>query len=133
VHTGRVTITETALLKLCNDILWNIESHSITALVAIDLSAAFDTVDHSVLLDVLHSNFGVSGKPLEWFHTYLCPRSAAVQVKDVQSRPVQYDISVMGYADYHSLYMTVSMPVIGKMKLQLWKTSDAASWMLITG
>ena len=125
--------TESALLKLCNDILWGMESQCITPLVAIDLSAAFDTVNHSVLLDVLHNNFAVSDTPLEWFSSYLRPRSAVVQIRDTQSKPMeldfsvpqgsisgpvlytayastlehyieQYNISIMGYADDHSLY-----------------------------
>ena len=45
---------ETALVKLMDDILWNMEAKKITAVVAIDLSAPFDTVDHDVLLDVLN-------------------------------------------------------------------------------
>jgi hypothetical protein len=45
--------TETALVKLVYDILWNMESQKVSALVCIDLSAAFDTVNHDVLLEVL--------------------------------------------------------------------------------
>ena len=125
--------TETALVKLCNDILCNMETQSITAVVAIDLSAAFDTVNHSVLLNVLTTNFAVTGKPLEWLDSYLRPRHAVVQIHDTQSQPAQLDfsvpqgsicgpvlynvyastlnqhienfnISIMGYADDHSVY-----------------------------
>ena len=39
---------KTALVRLTNDLLWNMEVQQITALVAIDLSAAFDTVDHII-------------------------------------------------------------------------------------
>ena len=48
---------KTALLKIVNDLLWNMENRMVTPLVAIDPSAAFDTVDHSILLDVLSTNF----------------------------------------------------------------------------
>ena len=44
---------ETALVKIVNDILWAMENNEVTALMAIDLSAAFDTVDHSILIAVL--------------------------------------------------------------------------------
>ena len=49
---------ETALVKLVNDCLWNMEHQRVTALVCIDLSAAFDTVNHEVLLEVLQNKFG---------------------------------------------------------------------------
>ena len=42
--------------------------------IAIDLSAAFDTVDHTTLLDVLNITFWIEGKALEWFNSYLGPR-----------------------------------------------------------
>ena len=49
---------ETALIKLTADILLNMDNKRVTALAAIDLSAAFDTVDHLVLSKVLSTNFG---------------------------------------------------------------------------
>ena len=64
---------ETAILQLSNDILWGMESQSITSLVAIDLSAAFDMVDHDILLDILKCKFGIDGKALKWFNSYLRP------------------------------------------------------------
>ena len=50
---------ETAVVKLVDDILNNMESKECTALMAIDLSAAFDMVNHDILLDVLHNKFGI--------------------------------------------------------------------------
>ena len=44
---------ETSLVKLVNDILWNMENQLVTAIVILDLSAAFNTVDHDLLLEVL--------------------------------------------------------------------------------
>ena len=64
---------ETTLLKIMNDILWAMERQDITALIAIDLSAAFDTVDHDVLIDVLHRRFGVTETVLKWFASCLRP------------------------------------------------------------
>ena len=57
---------ETSLLKLSNDILWSMEDQSITAVLALDLSAAFDTVDHDILLQVLKNQYGIEGKTLDW-------------------------------------------------------------------
>ena len=50
---------EMAILKISNDILWGMEAQSITSLVALDLSAAFDTVDHEVLLSILSIKYGM--------------------------------------------------------------------------
>ena len=47
----------------------------VTVLVLLDVSAAFDTVDHNVLLSRLHSKFGISGTALQWFRSYLNGRS----------------------------------------------------------
>ena len=48
------------------------EGQKVTALAAIDLSAAFDTVDHAILLDVLRIKFGITDQALSWFllHIY---------------------------------------------------------------
>ena len=62
---------ETAILRISNDILWAFEKQSIISLVAIDLSAAFDTVDHAILLKILNSKFSITDKALKWFDSYL--------------------------------------------------------------
>ena len=59
--------TETALLKVQNDILMDLEPQRITLLILLDLSAAFVTVDHGVLLNHLSMSFGVRGSVLQWF------------------------------------------------------------------
>ena len=56
-----------------NDMFLAIEKQDITALIAIDLSAAFNTVDHNILIEVLHGRFGVTETALEWFASYLRP------------------------------------------------------------
>ena len=51
--------TETALLKVQNDILMSMDNKEVTLLVLLDLSAAFDTIEHSILLNILQQDFGV--------------------------------------------------------------------------
>ena len=85
---------ETALIKITNDCLWAMENQMVTAMVAIDLSAAFDTVDHGILLDVLNKKFGVHNTALQWFDNYLSSRSCKVSLHGVHSKEHQLPFSV---------------------------------------
>jgi len=70
--------TETALLKICYDALIAADRGMVTLVVLLDYSAAFDTVDHGVMLDVLKYRFGLTGSALQWHSNYLSGRSFAV-------------------------------------------------------
>ena len=71
--------TETALVKVHNDIVSAIDNQSYTILLLLDLSAAFDTVDHKILLQKLSCRFGIKGKALRWFKSYLENRKQVSQ------------------------------------------------------
>ncbi len=77
--------TETALVKVQSDILNAIDRKQAVLLVLLDLSAAFDTVDHQLLLKTLTSRFGIKGNALAWFASYLSGRKQAVCIKGVMS------------------------------------------------
>ena len=79
--------TETALLKVQNDILCAIDSHKEVILALLDLSAAFDTIDHGILLKRLETRFGVTGTALDWFRSYLIGRTQSVVVNGSSSEP----------------------------------------------
>ena len=64
--------TETAVTKVFNDLLLAADDGDISALCLLDLTAAFDTVDHDLMLLKLERRFGLRGIVLEWFHSYLC-------------------------------------------------------------
>ena len=64
------------------------------SVVLLDLSAAFDMVDHDILLSILNKQFGICGKALEWFNSYLRPRFFKVKIGKDYSQPQQLHFSV---------------------------------------
>jgi len=72
--------TETALLRIMNDILSNTNSGNLVLLVLLDPSAAFDTINHQMLIERHSSDAGIAGNALEWFASYLADRSQRVVV-----------------------------------------------------
>ena len=66
--------TETALVRIHNDILQSVDAGNCVILIFFDMSAAFDTVVHDVLLDRLANRFGVRDVVLSWFSSYLTNR-----------------------------------------------------------
>ena len=74
---------KTVLLKLTNDLLWSMERKNITVMIVLDLSTAFDTVDHEVFLRNLWDNFGICGIALEWLRNYLNNRYESKNWKNI--------------------------------------------------
>ena len=72
--------TETTLLKITNDITTNMEKKRVIVLTLLDLSAAFDTIDHAALLKLLSSWFGISGIALDWIQSYLYDKGQTVNI-----------------------------------------------------
>ena len=123
---------ETAVIKLVNEILWCMENQKILTCIFMDLSAAFDTVDHDILLSILEQQYGISDNALAWYDSYLRPREFKVCVKNCYSKPrslqfsvpqgsasganiftaycssiqqvIPKDISLQGFADDHFIY-----------------------------
>ena len=80
----------TALVKLFDDLLWSMEKQKVNLLVAIDLSAAFEMVDHGILIDVLNTAFNIGGKSLDWFKSYLYPRSCKINIGESFSQQPRF-------------------------------------------
>ena len=72
----------------------SVVSGVVSVLIGLDLSAAFDTVDHSLLCDRLQSQFGVTDTALDWLRSYLCDRAQYVKIGQHQSDTVQLDVRV---------------------------------------
>ena len=111
--------TETTLLKVQNDLLLAMEQKKITALALLDLSAAFDTVDHTILAERLKTYFGLGGKALSLMQSYLSGRTQSVEIGDYLSPPVNLTTgvpqgSILGPLLF-SLYMA---PLEEKLKVE---------------
>ena len=77
--------TETALLRVQNDLLQSIDKGKCVFLILLDLSAAFDTVDHNILLTFLKDYVGLAGSVWSMFQTYLTGRTQCVTVDNILS------------------------------------------------
>ncbi len=70
------------LSLVTNDLLLSSDRGCISLLVLLDLSAAFDTIDHNILLNRLENSVGISGSALAWFKSYLSDRHQFVAVNE---------------------------------------------------
>ena len=85
---------ETALLKVMNDILLNMNNQCVTLLILPDLSAAFDTVNHDTMLRRLEYSFGIQGKALSKFASYLSGRTQRIMINESLSKPFKLECGV---------------------------------------
>ena len=77
--------TETAVICVVNSMLMAMDQGHVGALMLLDLSAAFDTVDHRILDDVMRRRFGVCGSALDWLADFLRDRTQIVRVGGSES------------------------------------------------
>ena len=138
--------TETVLIRVHNDIAIALDQKRSVILLLLDLSAAFETLDHSILLSRLSRRFGIGGTALEWFRLYLGDRTQFVNTNrstserrvlqfGVPQGPVlgpllfslytsplsdiasKYELSFPFYADNRQLYVTFETSSLNYMEL----------------
>ena len=102
--------TESALLSVHDHIIKAMSLQKVTALTLLDLSAAFDTIDHSILLERLSSWFGITSTALAWLKSYLQNRSFYVTIDNSKS------------SSYQLLYGVPQGSVLGPLLFILYTT-----------
>ena len=118
---------ETLLLKLVNDALWKRECSKVTILMAMDLSMAFDTVDHDILLNILLDCYGITGTALNQFDSYLRPYSCVVTVQKARFNDKDLSFSVPQESCASSvlfLAYTSSFPQVVDNRLSIYGFAD---------
>lgn len=75
-------------MKVSSDILMSADSGKHTVLVLLDLTSAFDTIDHNIMLNKLQDLLGISRSVLKWFSSYLTGRSFSVFINQIMSDTV---------------------------------------------
>ena len=105
--------TETALLRVQNDISVYFDKGQVTALTLLDLAAAFDSIAHNTLTNRLAEWYGVSGMALAWFKSYLCGRHQTVKIDQSLSDSSLLEHGVpQGSVLGHLLFSLYTAPLI---------------------
>lgn len=150
--------TETALLRVFNDLLLTTDSGCSVVLVLLDLTSAFDTVDHNILLSRLEQVVGLKGTALSWFKSYLSERSLSITMGQYSSSSApflcvvpqgsvlgpmllslymlplgsifqRYNISFHCYADDIQIYFPLSLNVTDPLHTLFNCLHDVRTWL----
>ena len=120
--------TETALLRVNHDIASALDKNYVVLFAMLDLSAAFDTIDQEQLVHVLQDVFGIEGRALSWFTSYLEDRTQRVKIglETSDYMPLKCGIpqgSVLGPVMF-TLYTTPLQEVMKKHGIHYHKYAD---------
>jgi len=115
----RAHSTETAILRVTNDILMAIDNKHCVILILLDLSAAFDTIDHVKLLHHLTIKYGISDLALKWFESYLTGRSQTVKINNTTSEKRNLECGVPQGSVLGPLLFTLYTSSLGEL-IEAW-------------
>ena len=74
--------TETAVLRVVNDLFLSLNKGNISVLPLLDFSSTFDTIDHAILVHRLHADFGFTDAVLQWFSSYMTDRTYYISLSN---------------------------------------------------
>ncbi len=112
--------TETALVKITNDLLLASDQGCISLIVLLDLSAAFNTIDHDILIDRLQNYTGIQGQAPLLFSLYMLPLGNFIR---------KYGISFHCYADDTQLYISTRPDETSKLSKLTECVKNIKDWM----
>ncbi len=107
--------TETAFMKVLNDILLTGDAGDHDVLVLLDLSAAFDNVDHAILLTHLEHCVGIKGSALEWFKSYFSNQSFGVNIGEYSSGVASLSCGVPQGSSLAPIIFSLYMLLLGSI------------------
>ena len=107
--------TETTILKVKSDILVAMDKGWVVCLVLLDLSVAFDTINHSILLQRLHDRFGICNTALEWIHLFLMDHNQKVVLDDLESDPVALTFGITQRSVLSPILFTIYTSPLGDL------------------
>ena len=116
-----------------NDFLCAVDNKQCVLLVLLDLSAAFDTVDHNILLSKLEMTFNIGGMALNWFKSYLECRKQTVNINDIKSLPLRITCGVpQGSILGPILFLCFMNDMPMSLKAELFQYADGSA-SVVTG
>ena len=121
-------------MRVHNDILISLDNGNCVILVLLDLSAAFDAVNHDLLLSRLEKRFGITGTVLNWFKSYLCSCTQFVCTDQSHSTKLYLLVGVpLGSVIGHLLYLLYTAPISdviasGQLNYHLYSDDTQITW-----